>query len=272
MNALLVSVALLLAPVHDTKHDSPVPAPHESLVAIVKGLRANDLKGAFLASVGEAQYAEFRSSWEEQRKTAVDPAQDGQFRVVMAMLVAPGAEDALMAQLEPKLAEMKPQVAMLAGMISGMGQTMLQQNADMSAGERAQAQRMLDALGQHLMTHDLTDPASARKAVGILCTTARKLELASLSDVQALSFDGLLGKVGVAFGGLKGMLEVYGISLDRSLDTFRAETVSQSEDSAVVRVRFEFLGVEASSEVELVKSGFDWLPKPKADALAALGR
>ena len=259
MKALFVTAALLLAPTRvETPRES---APHDGLVTIVKSLRANDIVGAMRASVSESRFAALKAGWDENRSGKPDPAENAQFQAVMAMLTAPGAEDALMAQVEPKLREARPQIGMVAGMIAGMGQMAVQENTTLSPEERAQVQRLLEAFGKHLVSHDVTDPASARTAIGILCSTARELRLASLEDVQKLSFEELLGKIGVVFGGVKSMLDVYGISVDRSLDSFQAETVTATADHAVVRVRFEFLGVENSSDVELVRSGSDWWPK-----------
>lgn len=272
MKALLATAALCLPLLCGSENGyRGAPAPHESLLAIVKGLRQNDLRTALRLSVGDEQFAMMRALWDEQRKTAVDPADDGQFRAVMAMLTAPGAEKTLLDQVEPKLAELKPQIAMFVGMISGVAGAALQQDTSMSAEEKAQAQQVIDALGKHLMQHDLTDPVSARKAVGIVCSTARKLRLASLADVQALSFDQLLAKAGIAFGGLKELLAVYELRLDSWLDSVRAETVSQDGDYAVVRVEFEIFGVRTSSDAELMRVGDSWVPKADESMLAAFG-
>ncbi len=272
MKSLLATAALCLPLLCGSENGyRGAPAPHETLLAIIKGLRQNDLRTALRLSVGEEQFKMMRALWDEQRKTAADPADDGQFRAVMAMLTAPGAEETLMAQVEPKLAELRPQVAMFVGMISGIAGTALQQDTRMSAEEKAQARQVIDALSKHLMQHDVTDPVSARKAVGIVCSTARKLGLASLADIQKLSFDQLLAKAGVAFGGMKELLAVYELRLDSWLDSVRAETVSQEGDYAVVRVEFEIFGVRTSSEAELVLVGDAWVPKQGESPIAALG-
>jgi hypothetical protein len=268
MKTLLALAALTLAPSHLPASKTDEPAPHEGLVTIVKSLRSNDLASAVRASVSAERFARMQAIWDTHRKAAADPAENAQLQSVMALLTAPGAEDTLLAMVEPKLAEMKPQMAMIGGMVAGMGAMQLQQNTELSDAERAQAQKLLEAVGQYLVTHDLTDPASARKAIGILCSTARKLGVRSLEDVQALTLEQLLAKGGVLFGGLKGILDVYGISVDRSLDSFRAETVSQDGEHAVVRVHFTFLGAESTSDVDVVKTGSDWLPEEKAPALA----
>jgi hypothetical protein len=271
MKALLVS-ALLLAPAPAGAHDATRDAaPHEGLVQIVQGLRTNDVALALRASVSAERFSGMQVIWDENRKGTADAAENMQFQAVMGMLTAPGAEDLLMAQVEPKLVEMRPQVAMVAGMLSGMGAMMVQQNTNLSPEEQQVAQRLLEAFGQHLLTHDVTSPASARKVIGIVCTTARQLGVVSLEDVQKLTFDEMLAKLGVVWGGVKSVLDVYGISIDRTLDSFQAETVSVDGDRAVVRVSFQFLGVDQTSEIELVKSGNDWFPESEATTAVAGG-
>ena len=105
--------------------------------------------------------------------------------------------------------------------------------------------------------------------IGIVCGTARKLGVSSLTEVQALGFEQMLGKAGIALGGLKQVLAVYGVSVDGMLDSFRAETKSRSGDRAVVHYEFQSFGVKVAADTELVLVGDRWVPSSAAPAVAA---
>jgi hypothetical protein len=234
-------------------------APHESLMATVQAARHNDVKGLLESVLTDDQVDEMRQEWDRQRAEPLDPAEEMQFQMVMAMLTAPGAEDDLMAMLEPKLEEMRPQVAMMVGMFSGLAGAALEQGGTLDSAEQEQAAEILERIAQHFLENDVTDVESARQAVAIVCKMARGLELTTLREVQELSFDDLLRKGDVVMGGVKGVLAVYGLTVDGWLDSFRAETLSVSGDTALVQVEYEILGVKASEEVEMVFADGRWV-------------
>ena len=92
----------------------------------------------------------------------------------------------------------------------------------------------------------------ARLAVGIVCTTARGLQLTSLEESRKLSFDQVLARAGRALKGVKDLLAVYGISLDAILDSVTVETVEESETAAKLKVSVEFLGEREIVMAEMV--------------------
>ena len=263
---LLAGTAAGVHGVHTTDTGSAL-APHEAVLSTIHALRDNDTRALVYSLMTDEQIQQAKREWDTQRKQAIDPAEDREFKEMMGQLTAPGAEKALMAQIEPALDEIRPQLTMMIAMFTGMGQAALQENHALSPDEKAQAERILDAVSRTLLTNDLTDPASARKAVGILCSAARNLRVDSLTDVQRLSFDQVLDKGDIVLEALKDILVVYGISPDKWLSTFKAETVRQNGDTAVVRLHYEFLGVKDSSEYEMVKVGKRWVQKEAAGAM-----
>ena len=240
-------------------------APHESVLSTVHAVRRNDVSALVRSLFTDDQITLLRQEWDTQRKTKLDPAEDEAFQAFMAQLTAPGAERKIMEELEPQLDEMRPQVAMLVGMFSGMGQAAIAQNETLSPEERAVASRMVGAIGQALLDNDITDVGTAKKAVGVVCQTARRLRMNSLSEVQALEFDDLLKRGDVVLKGLKDVFALYGLSVDDWLATFRAETLDRSGKTATVRVHYEILGVKESSDYEMVQVDGRWVRKEAAE-------
>lgn len=264
MKTLLVGV-IGLCPVLGGAELKRGAAPHESVIATVQAFRQNDMLGLVESMLTDEQMSFARQEWDAWRRTRPDREEDEAFRQSMEQLTARGAEERIMADLQPQLDEMRPQVAMMVGMFTGMAQAAIAQNDTMSAEDRAAAGRMLGAIGNTLMKNDITDVATAKKAVGIVCGAARKLRLHSLSDVQALEFDDLLKRGDVVLAATKDVLALYGLSVDSWLSTFRAETLRKSGDEATVRVHYEILGVRESADYAMVRVDGRWVRKEAAD-------
>jgi hypothetical protein len=253
-------------------NETPSRAPHESVLDGVRALRNNDLKAFCYATFTRDQLLAVKREWDARRAQAPDPSESTEFREMMARLTAPGAEAAMMVELEPKLQEMRPQMTMLIGMFSGLAQGAVQQNRELGPDQRQKAARVIDVISRHLLTHDVTDVEAARKAVAILCRTARALELRTLEQVYELPIDGLLARGNLALRGLKEVVALYGVNVDQWLDSVEAETLSTSGETAKVRVSYAFLGLEESTEEEMRLVEGRWVSKKTAERGSALLR
>ena len=85
---------------------------------------------------------------------------------------------------------------------------------------------------------------------GFVCSAARSLKLDSMADVQALTFEQLLGKGDILLKATKDILALYGMDLDEWMESVTAETLSENGDSAVWELEctssFNWSAVEAS--------------------------
>lgn len=263
MNKILVTTGLCLASAVTSALGVPDAAvsPDQAIVAGVQAIRKNNLKGFLDATFHAEQMEEMAKAWNTQRKAKADPAEDAQFAATMQMLTAPGAEEQLMGLIEPKLAEMRPQMGMLVGMLSGIVQTSVDQNADLSPEEKTKAKQVTDGFVKALQETDLTSPDLARKAVGVVCKTARSLKLGTMDDVRALDFEHAVAKGDVLLAGTKEVLAVYGLTVDTWLDSMRAETVKEEGDAAVVRVSYEMFGVKQTVDTDMVRVDGRWFHK-----------
>lgn len=264
MKSLLFAAPLLLAAVPANGGDTPALTPHESVEAGIHAMRNNKLHSFLLHTFGDSAVAEMRTGWNKERQKKAGATESAEFTEFINKLTAPGAEQALMEEFRPQLDEMRPQMTMMVGMFSGLIGAALQEDENLSTEEKRNATQMMDALSRHLMTHDLCDPRSAEKAIGILCRSARKLKLESLQQVHDLTFEALLGKGDIALGALKDIFEIYGFSMDRWLDSVKAETVRTSGSKATVKVSYEFLGIKQSMNAEMVRIGKRWLREEAA--------
>jgi hypothetical protein len=262
-STIFLAAALALAscgkPSQESAAGTPAESPDAAVMAWVQALQKDDLAALVKSATSDAELAKLRAEWSS--KMSETPPEEGraQFAASMAMLTGEGAEDALMAKVEPELAKMKPQVDMLLGMAEGMAGNALASSESLSAEEQEQGRVAVQALVNTLRQNDVTDPTRARKAVGIVCKTARKLELKTVEDVQKLSFDRALERGNHLLAGAKELLEVYGFSTEILLASVKARTVSQTGDKATVEVSYTLLGTERRQNTEMVRVDGRWV-------------
>jgi len=169
------------------------------------------------------------------------------------------------AEIEPKLKEFDTQSAQQMPMMIMMGQNFaqsaIQQNKDLNDGQKQQATQMIDATAKWAQNTKFTDPALVKGAIGAICKTARDLNLKSIDEARALSYDQAMQKAGIVLGGVKQVLGVYGLNVDKALDSVKVETVSTTGDAAKVKVSYTAFEQPFSTEGDLVKVDGRWYGK-----------
>jgi hypothetical protein len=247
-------------------------SPKGAVDAAVKAMRNNDLNALLRASLPEEHFQRLGQRWKEDIAVEeIDDEERMQFAMTMGMLTADGAEDALMSMLEPQLVELDKQMAqmpLMIGMGRGMAAGMIEQNETLSAEQKQQAQKSLDALAGWAQKTPFTDRDRARRAVGVVTATARSLELGTLDELYALSFEQALAKGGIVVGGLKDVLEIYDFSVNRSLDSVKTSLVSEAGDQAKVKVEWTLLDAPLSLESEMVRKDGRWFSRDTLDQIA----
>jgi hypothetical protein len=163
---------------------------------------------------------------------------------------------------------MAPQMPMMIGMGRGIAVQGIQQNAEMSEDQKRQATQLVDAMGNWLSGVKLGDRELAKQAIAKTVAAARKLELQTLEQVNALSFDQAMEKAGIAFGGLKDVLGVYGFDVNAALDSTQVEVLKSEGDAARVKLSYTLLGTAITSEQDMVRENGRWYGKDTMKALS----
>ena len=256
----------------------PVTAAKDLSVAV----RDNDFDRLSHIMVPPADYTKLEARFkdEQAKKPAPSADESKQFSDSIAKFTAPDAEDKLFAEIQPKLAQMGPQIPMMVGMMSGMAGQSIAQNDKMSPAAKTQATAVLTAVTKWATTAPLSDPDKAKQAIKIVVGTARDLKLTTLDAAQHLSMSEVMQKAGTAIGGLRKTLAVYNFDTDKMLDSVKVEKKSESGDTAIVTVSYSLLDTPVTADMpmvqrdgrwysaDLVKSVEDSLAKP-ADAVTA---
>lgn len=236
-------------------------APDEVLMDGAAALQANDLQAFLKISLPAEKYAELEAQWAAMKAEPISAEEKAQYKKAINQLTQEGAVDKIMTQLKPQLAQMKQQMPMMIGMMSGAMQMALAKQTELTPDQRAHAQKVVGAISEWAMKTNFASPELAREAVTIAVETANELELPTLESVNALSFEQALAKGGTGLAGIKGILAVYGLNLDATLDSMEAETVSKANGEAMVKAHMEFLGTDLTQEIPMVKKNGQWIAK-----------
>jgi len=241
-------------------------APDAAVLASVKALRANNVAGLLENALPAAEVAKMKADWvKEMNKDPVTEEDRHKFAEQMSKLTAPGAEDKLYAELEPQLKQFEQQSAQQMPMMIAMGQgfiqSAIQQSKDLNDQQKQQTTALIDATAKWAQTAKFTDAALAKQAIGVICKTARDLNLKTVDEARALSYDQAMQKAGIVLGGLKQVFALYGLSMDKALDSVKVETVSTTGDAAKVKVTYTAFDQPFTTESDLVKVDSKWYSK-----------
>ncbi len=241
-------------------------APDAAVLASVKALRTNNVAGLLENALPAAEVAKMKADWvKEINKDPVTEEDRRKFAEQMSKLTAPGAEDKLYSELEPELKQFEQQSAQQMPMMIAMGQgfiqSAIQQSKDLNDQQKQQTTALIDATAKWAQTAKFTDATLAKQAIGVICKTARDLNIKTLDEARALSYDQAMQKAGIVLGGLKQVFALYGLSMDNALDSVKVETVSANGDAAKVKVTYTAFDQPFTTESDLVKVDGKWYSK-----------
>ncbi|MBK6435013.1 MAG: hypothetical protein IPF83_03475 [Rhodanobacteraceae bacterium] len=198
-----------------------------------------------------------RAKWAAKMAEPISAEDRAQFQEMITELTADGAEDAMYAKIEPDLLSFKETAALQMPMYVGMGRGILaagvQQREDLSAEQKTQAMASIDAFAKWAESAQFADPALAKQAIGHICKAARDLNLKSMDELHALSFDEAVKRGDVLFIAMKNIFDVYGFKIDDVLASTKTEVTAQTGDSAKVKITYKMFETPLSFESEMVE-------------------
>jgi hypothetical protein len=273
--ASLLSLGLAACSSEETPKTAPVPAgPAEAIEQSAQQLKDGDLLAVVQAALPPEHYERAKAEWKQNITSEPASAEDrAKFAETMQKLTAADAEATLYAELEPQLAEfekeMAAQMPLMVGMGRGFAMQTLQQSEQLTAEQKQQAGQLIDAVATWLQGAKFFDRDLARQAIGHIVATARKLEVTTLEQIEAMEFEQAVQKAGVALQGVFDVLEVYGLKVEQSLASVDAEVLTQQDAAARVKVAYTVFEQPLSFETDMVQIGDRWYGK---DAIAELER
>jgi len=258
----------------ETAATAPAAAatPDAAILASVQSIKQGDIAGLMQNALPPADFAKAKADWgKDKDQEPITEEQRAQFNETMAKLTAPDAEQKLFAEIEPKLkefdAQYQQQLPMYAMAGAGWVKNMIQQNQTMSEAERTQAVAAVDALQAWVVKTRFTDAESIKKVIAIVAKAARDMNLKSLDEARALTYDQSMQKARIAFIGLKDALAVYGFSIDQTLDSIKPQVLSNDGKTASVQLSYTLLGAPLTATTEMVNVDGRWYGKDTIEKL-----
>ncbi len=247
--------------------------PAAAIMNQVKLLKADKIGELLKISLPPQDYQAVRKQFDEQKNKAdeITEEQRQQFARQMQELSAPDAEKTLFNKLLPVLKQYDSKYKAMLPMYIGIGQTALttgiSQSRDMTPEQKKQATEMLSAAATWAQGTDWGDQDKAKQAIAVVTATVRKLDVKTLDQARALSFDQAMNKYGEAWQGVRKLLAVYGADIDKAFDSVKASTVSQTGDKATVQVSYTVFDKPMQSTVQMIERDGHWY---NADLVAKL--
>jgi hypothetical protein len=260
---------------NDSTPSAPASAgagPEATIQTSVALAKKGDVAGLIQNMLPPADFERIKVEWNDSKGAAEPSDEDRQkFAEMMAKLTAPNAVETIYSEIEPDIKQFdeqyQQQLPTMVAMGRGYVQGLIQQSEELSAAEKEQANNAIQALGNWVEKTRFTDPALVKKALGVLSETARELDLKSLDEARALTFDQSAPKLQIAFNGVKKLFDVYGFSINDTLDSVKSEVVSTDGNNAKVKIAYNLLGAALTAETDMVKVGDRWYGKDTLDKL-----
>lgn len=272
--SLLIGVAACNKPGEPAKAlvSTTANTPDATIRRSAELLKQGDIAGMMQNSMPPVEFAKAKADWMKDTNDKPITDEDRQkFAATMAKLTAPDAEQKLYADIEPQLkqfdAQYQSQIPMYVAMGSSWLQGMVQQNKDMSDAEKTQAIAAINAVATWVQKTHFTDPESVKKVLAIASKTARAVNLKTLDEARALNFDQSMQKARIAFLGFKEALDVYGLSLDKTLDSVKPEVIANDGKTAKVKIAYTLFDAPLSVETEMVSLDGRWYGKHAIEKL-----
>lgn len=265
-------LALALAACH---HAPPPPSnatPEKAVATNLQLTAAGDFDDLMKNRLPAADYAQWRTEW-EQAHARTEPGSDNQaqqFAQIMQMLTAPGAEAKLAKRLQPELAKMhggqNQTLPIASGILEAAGKQMIAASPQLGASQRDMATRGLQALTAWARTTDFSDAKKAKKAIDLVCATARQLNVQTLAQWRALDYAQTMRNYGILWNGLENLLQIYGLDLAGNLTSAKISTTSSDATHATVKLDMTLAGKPLSGEWPMLKLDDHWYDAALLDA------
>jgi hypothetical protein len=265
--SLLLLAALALAACHNKEEASTAPGgatPEAAVQQSVTLIKNGDFTGFWKQALPPADYANLRADWARQpmNQRPITDDDRAHFTLAVQQLTEPDAETKLYQQLQPKLVQMDQQYHDQLPVMIGIGQAILTtgiaQSKTMTENQKQQARDALNVLLPWAQQTPWFDQGKAKQAVGVVVTTTRQLNLKTPDQLQNMDFDTAMKEYSIAYGGIKQLLSIYGLSVDDTLNSVKVTTQNVDHDHATVKVDYTLLGKPLSTRSQLVQVDGRW--------------
>lgn len=265
--SLLVLAMLMLVACHKQEDSAAAPGgdtPEAAVQQSVTLIKTGDFSGFWKHALPPADYANLRADWKlrDANQRPISDEDRARFTLAVQQLNAPNAENTLYDQLKPKLTLMEQQYHDQLPIMIGIGQAILTtgiaQSKTLTENQKQQARDALNVLLPWAQQTPWFDQDKAKQAVGVVVATSRQLDLKSPDQLQNMDFDTAMKQYSTAWGGIKQLLVIYGLSVDDALNSVKVTTLGMDHGQTHVKIDYTLLGKPLSTDSQLVLVDGRW--------------
>ncbi|MCF6299594.1 MAG: hypothetical protein L3J52_00485 [Proteobacteria bacterium] len=232
--------------------------PDGAFNANIIALKNNDIRALILNSVSKEDYDKLVTEFENSKTAGNSDAQKEQFVKTVSMLTADDAEENLYQQIAPQLEMARNMLPMMMmgkdQMLQGIGSSPM-----VPDDQKDNLTKIASAAMDWVAENDIFSEELTKNAIGVVVRTAKNLNLNTLDEVQNMNFDQALEKGSIVLGGVKSVLNTYGISVDTMLDSVQISDVQVNGDTASMKVGFEIFGELIDQTINMNKKDGKWV-------------
>ena len=255
------------------------PAPHGAatpagaVTDLIAHLRRNALADVARTALPAPLHARVEAGWRagESRWPLSELPFDESLPGLLKALTAQDAERKLNARFKQQLSGQTRALQDAARGLGLFGKQYLAREGHYNAQQRQHYVQLIDALSAWAQKAPLGDPARGKESIHLLVNGAQRTGLHDDADLTRLGMDASLKALVPLYIAGKQVFGLYGLGIDATLASVRAETVKVEGDQAEVRVRYTLADKDIDTVMKAVKVNGRWyLANYLEDAEASL--
>lgn len=233
-----------------------VPDPAAQLEETARFFRNDDLAGLAQSLVPPEQWEQAKLAYELHKLKEIDQDDREHFAEAVARFTGPDAVDTLMAEIEPKLDEARPQAPGALMMAFGAASVAVNSpESDLTDDQRAALTSALPGVQKWATSTDFLDPVALRQALTLVIDAARNTGIHDIDQFKTMTLEQVLDRAAPVFTAAKQAVRGYGLDLDAIADSMQVDVLENDGKNARVRVTVMVFDnpVWAEHELELLE-------------------
>lgn len=242
-----------------------VPDPAAQLKDSARRFRQGDLAGLLQSLVPPTRWEEVRTVYELQRFEPIPEKDREEFARKLADFTAPDAVDRIMAELQPKMEQARPQVP--GALLMAFGAMQMAANSpesELTPSQREALVSVMPGLQTWMSDTDFLNEKTLRQALTLLSNGVRNTGITDIEQLRDLPLEAALDRGRIVLDAGKQAARLYGIDLDAVADSLRVEVLELDAETATVRSTVTLFGAPVWIDHELVLVDGRWVGKEMA--------
>lgn len=234
--------------------------PDAAVSDLIAHLRRNALSDVARTALPAPLHARVEAGWRtgKSRWPLSELPFDDHLPGMLKGLTAEGAERKLNARFKQQLAGQTKALQDAARGLGLFGKQYLGREGQYNAQQRQHYVQLIDAMSAWAQKAPLGDPARGKESIHLMVNGATRSGLKGDDDLTRLGMEASLKALVPLYIAGKQVLGLYGLGIDATLASVRAETVKTERDKANVRVRYTLAGKDIDTVMKAVKVDGRW--------------